>query len=72
MNVEKLQKDLAEATADLYLGKNIDKHLIIIETNIKEIGYFLDSHPEGAQDQRYAGLMIIGFLFYRMRDIIKT
>jgi hypothetical protein len=68
MDIDKLKIEFAGVSADVAYGKNISKHLPILEANIKMINRFLLSHPDNPEHPICRELVEIGYWLYVFRD----
>jgi cob(I)alamin adenosyltransferase len=68
MDMNKIQMDLADATADLTFGRNKEKHLFIIESDLKQISDYLDKNQHDANNVEHTLPMILGYMLYRLKE----
>lgn len=67
IRLEKIANDLASIGADDILGKNLSKHLELINNNIDYINGFIDKKvPQDSE--MYCSIIEMAFLYYRYRD----
>ena len=72
MDINKIQRDLADATADLSFGRNKEKHLKIISDDLKQIADYLDANKDNANKVEHTLPMIVGYLLYRMKEVASS
>lgn len=72
MDINKIKMHLADATADLSYGRNKEKHLKIINDDLKEIANHLDANRHDPDGFDNIQAQIVGYLLYRMKEVASS